>query len=378
MAGIEVIPVRSRAEMKAFIDLPWSIYQGDLNWIPPIRSSLARLLDPDRHPFWACARRELFLAVRGSGVVGRIAAIVDNNYNSYHRERMGGWGFFECTNNPEAAVALFSAAEVWVRNEGMEFLRGPLNPSTNYEVGMLMQGFESPPALGMAYNPPYYVELAHFSGFRKEKDLLSFLIPRSFRPPDWAVSLAKRFEKKGEIIIRKPVIRNLDAEVELLSRIYNECLARNWGFVPMTVEEARDSVKEMLPFVDMDLTFFIHYKDDAVGVCLILPDISPLLKRFNGRLGLGALIKKHRYGSEIKGLRGLIFGIKEEYRQMGVPYVAFNYLLEVLKKKENYQYLELGWNLEDNQAINRLYEEGGFKPHKRYRIYRKELSKNVP
>jgi GNAT superfamily N-acetyltransferase len=373
MPGIEVIPVRSQDRLKAFIELPWGIYHSDPNWIPPIKASLARLLDPDRHPFWISARRELFLAMRGSDAVGRIAAIVDNNYNSYHKERMGGWGFFECANDPEVAVGLFSAADKWVRNEGMEFLRGPLNPSTNYEVGLLVQGFDSPPALGMTYNPPYYVELAHFSGFKKEKDLLAFLIPKSFRPPDWAVGLAKRFAVKGEISIRKATPKNLDADVEQLTRIYNECLAHNWGFVPMTVEEMRDSVKEMLPFVDTDLTFFILYKDEVVGICLILPDVNPLLKRFDGRLGLGALIKKHLYGSEIKGLRGLIVGVKEEYRQMGVPYVAFDYLIETLKKKENYEYLELGWNLEDNQAINRLYEEGGFRPHKRYRIYRKEL-----
>ena len=159
----------------------------------------------------------------------------------------------------------------------------------------------------------------------------------------------------------------------LLNRIYNECWARNWGFVPMTVEEMRDSIKEMMPFADTDLTFFIQYKEEVVGVCFIIPDISPLLKRLDGRLGLGALIIKYLYSSEIKGVRGLIFGVKEEYRQMGVPFVAFNYLMEMAKKKENYQYIELGWNLEDNEAINRLYDEGGARPHKRHRIYRKDL-----
>ena len=373
MAGIEVVPVRSRSQMKSFIDLPWSIYQGDPNWIPPIRPIVAKLLDPDRHPFWTSARRELFLAMRGSSPVGRIAAIVDDTYNSYHGERMGAWGFFECINDPEAAVALFSAVEKWARNEGMEFLRGPLNPSTNYEVGLLVQGFDTPPGLGMTYNPPYYVELVHFSGFKKEKDLLSYLVTRSFQLPEWALELGKRLAEKGEITIRKPSFKDFDTELMLLNRIYNECWARNWGFVPMTVEEMRDSIKEMMPFADTDLTFFIQHRNDVVGVCFILPDISPLLKRFDGHLGLSALIKKYRYGSEIKGVRGLIFGVKEEYRQTGVPFVAFNYLIEMAKKKEHYQYIELGWNLEDNEAINRLYEEGGARPHKRHRIYRRDL-----
>jgi hypothetical protein len=138
MANVEVTPVRRRAELKAFVDLPWRIYRGDPNWIPPIKSDLARLLDPQKHPFWQRSERELLLARRGSEVVGRIAAIVDNHYNGYHDERMGIWGFFECTRDPEAAAALFSEAEKWVRNKGMKFLRGPLNPSLNYEAGALL------------------------------------------------------------------------------------------------------------------------------------------------------------------------------------------------------------------------------------------------
>jgi hypothetical protein len=373
MPNVEVIPVRNQAQLKAFVELPWQVYSKDPNWVPPIKSSVARLLQPGEHPFWRFARRELFLAMRGSHAIGRIAAIVDDRYNEYHGDRMGSWGFFECLNEPEAATSLFSMAERWIKDQGMAFLRGPLNPSTNYEVGLLLQGFDSPPTLGMTYNPPYYAELVHFSGYRKEKDLLAFRFPRSFRPPDWALALGARLAEKGEITIRNVVVERLQEEVELLARIYNECLADNWGFVPVTVEEMSDTAKEMAPFVDPDLAFFLHYKDEVVGVCLMLPDVNPLLKRFNGRLGLGALVKKHLYSSEIKGLHGLMFGVKEDYRQTGVPFVAFNQVINVLIRKEQYDYVELGWNLEDNEAINRLYEEGGARVHKRYRIYRKDL-----
>jgi hypothetical protein len=373
MASVEVVPVRRRAEMKAFIDLPWTIYQGDPNWVPPIKSDLSRLLDPRKHPFWKFSERELFLARRGSEIVGRIAAIIDQNYNRYHNESMGIWGFFESARDPEAAVALFAAAEGWVREKGMAFIRGPLNPSTNYEVGLLVEGFDSPPALMMTYNPAYYAELVRYCGHKKEKDLFAYRFTLGTEVPDWTLGLAERLREKGEITIRLGDRGKIGAELRLMNRVYNECWAQNWGFVPMTDEEILESSKDLVQIWDPDLAFFLLHRGEPVGVCLILPDVNPLLKRFNGKLGLSALIKKHLYWSEVIGLRGLLFGVKEEYRQMGLPWVAFDYLFRKLREGKRYQYIELGWNLEDNQAINRLYEEGGLRPHKRYRIHRKDF-----
>ncbi len=373
MTSVKIIPVRRQADMKAFIGLPWKIYKGDPNWIPPIKSDLSRLLNPKKHPFWRFSERELFLAKRGSEAVGRIAAIVDGNYNRYHSEKMGVWGFFECANDAETAAPLFSAVERWVRGRGMEFLRGPLNPSTNYEVGMLIHGFDSPPTLLMPYNPTYYPELVHFCGFHKEKDLFAYRFTRGYQPPDWALSLAKRVARKAEISVRQFDRSNLKAELRMMNQIYNECWANNWGFVPMEDDELEETGRHIALILDPELAFFCYYKDEPVGVCLILPDVNPLLKHFNGRMGISALIKKHLYWPEVTGMRGLMLGVKEQYHQMGVPIVVFDHLMRALRSKEQYQYLELGWNLEDNQAINRLYEEGGAKPLKRYRIYRKDL-----
>jgi hypothetical protein len=373
MESVDVTPVRRRAEMKAFIDLPWRVYHGNPNWVPPLKSRVARLLDPRRHPFWKFSERELFLARRGLEVVGRIAAIVDGNYNSYNGEKMGIWGFFECVNDAEAAVALFSAAEDWVRSKNMEFLRGPLNPSTNYEVGMLVQGFNLPPALMMSFNPSYYPELVYYCGFRKEKDLLAFHISRDYEPPDWAIPLAERIARKGEITIRHIDPKNFEAEMILLNRVYNDCWANNWGFVPMTDEELRENAKEMIHILDHELAFLLYYREEPVGVFVCVPDINPLLKRFNGKLGITALVKKYLHWSDIIGLRILMFGVKEQYRQMGVPLVAFDHIMRVFSKHEKYQLLEAGWTLEDNDAINRLFVEGGVSPYKRYRIYRKNL-----
>ena len=373
MAGVSVIPVQTKRQMKAFVDFPWDLYRDDPHWIPPVKSQVIQLLTPGRHPFWTFSRRELFLAMRGPEIVGRIAAIVDDHYNEYQQEKMGVWGFFECQHDPEAAGALFAAATAWVRQQGMEFIRGPLNPSLNYESGLLVQGFESRPTFLMTYNPAYYPELVKLSGFHKEKDLLTYLSNRDHKPPEWALNLGERLAQKQEVTVRNMNPKHFDEEVRLLRQLYIDCWGDNWGFSPPTDAEILDMVKSIYPILDIDLAFFLYVREEPIGVCIVLPDICPLLKRFNGKLGLGALLKKHLYWSEINGCRGFILGVKEEYRQAGAPLVALHYLLEAAKDKPQYYYVELGWNLEDNQAINLLYEESGLRPHKRYRVYRRDL-----
>jgi hypothetical protein len=128
-----------------------------------------------------------------------------------------------------------------------------------------------------------------------------------------------------------------------------------------------------MKFVDPDLVFFIYYEDEPAAACVIFPDINPLLKRFNGKVGLTGLLKFLLYRREITGLRFLIFGIKEKYQQLGLPMLAFHHLFEVVRKKEKYRYLEVGWTLEDNESINSLIEEAGAKTCKKYRVFRKSL-----
>ena len=373
MSGIEIVVVEGGSELKDFINLPWNLYAQYPNWVPPLKKEVRRLLDPRRHPFWSSAERRLFLALRGSQVVGRIAGIIDRCYNEFHGERMGIWGFFECADDPAAAKALFSAVETWARLKGMAFLRGPLNPSTNYELGLLVEGFDYLPALMMSYNPPYYSRLVESCGFAKEKDLLAFLIDGDYRLPEWMDSLAGRIARKKGIRIRPFRPKDEDAEFALIKEIYNDSWSANWGFVPLSDEEMKDIQKSVMTFADPDLAFFIYYEDDPAAVCVIFPDINPLLKRLNGRIGLLGLLKALLYRREITGLRCLMFGIKEKYRQMGIPMLAFHHIFEVVRKKDKYRSLELGWTLEDNAAVNTLAVEAGARPYKKYRIFRKSL-----
>lgn len=373
MAGVEIIAVADKKALQEFIDLPWKIYAAYPKWVPPLKKEVRRLLDPQSHPFWEFSERILFLARRGSEPVGRIAGIIDRHYNQCHNEKMGVWGFFECADDPEAAAALFAAVETWIRQKGMTFLRGPLSPSLNNESGLLVEGFEYPPVVGMAYNPPYYLGLVEACGFTKEKDLLAFLIDGEYRLPDWMERLAERTAQKKGVRIRHVDPQQMDAEYDLIREIYNDSWAGNWGFVPLTANEMREIQKNVKTFADPGLVFFIYYDDEPAAVCVIFPDVNPLLKRLNGRIGLIGLFKALIYRREIKGLRLLMFGVKEKYRQLGLPLLAFRHIYQIGREQNSYQNLEMGWTLEDNESINGLIEEAGGKRYKKYRIFRKSF-----
>jgi hypothetical protein len=373
MADIEITAVEDAAELRAFIDLPWKLYAEYPNWIPPIKKEVRRLLDPHQHPFWEFSERRLFLARRDAETVGRIAGIIDRHHNQVHHEKMGSWGFFECADDQAAAAALFSAVETWVGQHGMTFMRGPLSPSMNNESGLLIEGFDYAPVVGMAYNPPYYLRLVEACGFAKEKDLLAFLIDGEYRLPDWMERLAERTAQKKGVRIRHVDPKQMDAEFALIREIYNDSWSGNWGFVPLTANEMRDIQKNVKPFADPGLVFFMYYDDEPAAVCVIFPDINPLLKRLNGRIGLSGLFKALIYRREIKDLRLLMFGIKEKYRQLGLPMLAFRHIYAIGREQKKYQNLEMGWTLEDNESINSLIEETGAKRYKKYRIFRKSL-----
>lgn len=373
MADIEIIAVERGSELKDFINLPWRIYADSPHWIPPLKSEVRRLLDPREHPFWEFSERILFLARRGSETVGRIAGIIDRHNNECHNEKAGIWGFFECADDAAAAAGLLSAVEKWVRQKGMTFLRGPLSPSMNYESGLLIEGFDYPPAVGMTYNPPYYLRLIESCGHAKEKDLLAFLIDGEYRLPDWMERLAERTAQKKGVLIRHVDPKKMDAEFDLIREIYNDSWSGNWGFVPLTINEMRDIQKSVKPFADPALVFFMYYNDEPAAVCVIFPDVNPLLKCLNGRISPLGLLKALLYWRKIKGLRLLMFGIREKYRQLGLPMLAFHHIYEIARKQRKYQNLEMGWTLEDNESINTLIEEAGAKRYKKYRIFRKSL-----
>lgn len=375
MSGVEVTPVSSDADLKEFIGFPWQIYTGDNKWAPPLKREVRHLLDTRRHPFWQFSHQALFLARRGPMSVGRIAGIIDENHNRYHKENAAAWGFFECRDDLDAASALFSAVEQWAASHGTTFLRGPLNPSTNYDCGLLVEGFEHSPVIMMPYNPPYYGSLVESCGFQKEKDLLSFLgTAEANQGSPRMTRLAERVKKKTEIRIRRGDKKKFESEMALIGEIYSSAWSENWGFVPMTPGELREMGKSLGRIIDEDLVVFLYYREEPVAVIMMLPDINPLLRRLNGKIGLRGLYHILFHKNEVKGVRCVLFGVKKPYQKLGLPVVAFDHMDRVLRIEKHYEYAEYGWTLEDNYSINQFVIETGAAVHNRYRIYRRAMN----
>lgn len=369
---IEIREVTTPGQLRSFIDLPWSIYAGDYNWVPPLKKDVGELLDHDHHPFWEHARGRLFLALEDGRPVGRISAQVDDNYNRLWDEKLGSFGFFESPDRAEVSSALLAAACDWVKNEGMTVVRGPMSPSSNDEWGLLVKGFDRPPVLMMPYNPPYYQALVEESGFAKAKDLLAFIKYASTPMPERFVTLAEKLRANPRITIRPLNMKRLESEMVIVKELYNAAWELNWGFSPMTGKEMDLLASNLKNFAVPEMVLLAFYDGKPAGLSITLPDFNQVLRRLNGRLDLAGLFKFLRWRNRITGIRALVFGFKKEYRRLGLPILLF-YETERFARTRGYEWCELSWNLEDNRLINDFDRELGGRVYKRYRVYEKAL-----
>ncbi len=373
--SLTVIPARSKQEFDQFMDLPWSLYERGSLWTPGLKSQDRELLTPGEHPFWESARRELFLVLRDGCAIGRIAAIVDEKYNAYASEKCGAFGFFECANDPEAAHALLDAAYGWLAAQGMRFMRGPLNPSANYTCGLLVHGFDLAPTIMMPWNPPYYAELLETWHLRKEQDLFAYQIERSrLTPPEWLSEEVTRLKAEARFTCRTSSKATLAEDIRAMLELYKVSWAKNWGFSPLSDGEAEQHVKELKSVLDPEFfVLFFHNNQPAAGM-VALPDMAPLLRRLNGKLGISALWHWWQSRAEIRGgYRIILFGIREEFRLMGLPLLLLDFMLEKARQHPHFQWVEGSWVLEDNTPVNDLLEDFSGQLTKRYRIYRREI-----
>ena len=354
----------------AFIRLPWRLYQGAANWVPPLISERKRFLDKRRNAFFEHAEAEYFLAWRGRTPVGRITAHVDHRFNEFQDNRWGMFGFFECEQDQGTAGALLDAAERWLRERGRDRLIGPFDFSTNHECGVLVEGFEYLPQILENWHHPYYRELLEGHGLSKAMDLYKWEIMRDDIDERYPVikELADRVGPEHGIYLRPLRKRQLKDEVRKFMAVYNEAWSHNWGFVPLSDAELDQMAKELKPVLDVDFAKAAEKDGEVIGVSLSLPDFNQVLAKINGRLLPLGWIKALRAQRRINEIRVFALGVKPALQHTGTAALLYTDVWAMCFKC-GMPRAETGWILEVNEPMNRAMEALTGRIVKRYRIY---------
>ncbi len=367
----KVRPVESRRDLTWFVKYPFAKYRDDPHWVPPLVFDERRKFDARKNPFYEHARVKQFLAERGGRVVGRIAAIDDDNHNITHDDNLIFFGFFEAEDQP-TADALLNRVEEWGRELGRDAVRGPVNPSMNDGAGFQIDAFDTDPFVMMPYNPPEYPGYVEAAGYKKAKDLHAYLFERGWEVGEKIGRLAKLVRRRYNPTVRTADMKNLDKELKLLKRLYNEGWVENWGFVKYTEAEFDRLASELKLVVDPELIVFVELEGKVAGLGLCLPDVNQVLKKARGRVfpwGLISFLNRRRL---VDRIRLVILGITPEYRGKGLEAVIIDQLYRHAIPK-GYLSCECSWVLEDNKAIMRSLEAAGAELYKTYRIYQKAL-----
>jgi hypothetical protein len=373
--SVEVRPVRSRGDRREFVELPFRLHATGTPWIPPLRIERRLFLSPRLNAFFKHGEAELFLARRGRRVVGRISAQIDRNFNDFHHNAWGMFGFLELEEDPGAMRALLDAAASWLRLRGRDLMVGPMDFTMNDESGVMIEGFEREPLVRQPWQPPYYQRLCEEAGLEKAMDLLMWELRISDRDKILPVirKLSDELEPKHGIRIRKLSRRRLRRELDAFAEIYNDAWSSNWGFVPYAKEDLDAYAQELQLVFDRDWFMVAeNAQGETVGVCLTIPDINRVLRRMGGRilpLGWWHYLRRRRI---VDRCRIGFLGVKPAYQHTGV---AAGLYMEnfAMSAGTRIKWGEAGWVLETNKGLNRGMEALGGRICRKYRMYERSL-----
>ena len=368
---MKIIEVTNGRLKKQFIDFPHLLYADDAYYVPELYIAQKELLDEKKNPFFKHAQVKLFLAKRADKIVGRIAAIKNDNHVAYTGESVGFFGLFDLVNDEKVVKALLDAAVSWLKKEGLTGMIGPANLSSNDTFGLLVEGFDDSPMVMMTYNKPYYQDLLEKYGLRKKTDLLAyFLTPEgsSKRSLKLADVVEKRLSQRN-IVIRKINMKDFKNEAQRIKEVYNSAWDKNWGFVPATDEEFAHLAEGLKLVVDPDFVYVAEHEGQLVGFVLTLPDINQIVKTMKwGRLLPFGIFKLLFQKKKINRVRVVTLGVVEGYRKMGIEGIFYAKMIQTALDK-NIKTAEASWILEDNEMMNKGMIDLGAKVYKRYRVF---------
>ncbi|MBI1938108.1 MAG: hypothetical protein HYS25_08270 [Ignavibacteriales bacterium] len=373
MSGIKISTVATKKDLITFIKFPWKIYKNDPHWVPPLIYDKKKILDKEKNPFFEHAEMEMFLAERNGEIVGRIAAIKNDLHNKYHNDNVGFFGFFECINDQSVANTLFDAANKWLKSKGLSAMRGPANPSSNDEYGMLLEGFDDEPRILMPYNPKYYLDLCENYGMKKAKDLNAFKLESDkVLSADKIGRVAELAKKRYGLKISELDMKNFNSELDKIKFVYNKAWAPNWGFVPLTEAEIDAMAKDLKPLAEPSLVLFGEIDNQLVGFALVMLDYNQIFKSMNGKIFPFNFIKLYTQKKKIEWSRIITLGIIPEHQKKGLDAVFY---WEIVNRARRLGILlgEASWVLEDNDMMNRGAAAMNGEVYKKYRLFQLDI-----
>jgi len=380
MAAVEIleVPLRDRKLVDRFIRVPWyvhrELYPND-HWVPPLLLDRREYLDPNKNPFMEHADVALWIARKGGRDVGRIAAIHDRDHIEFHHDQTGYFGMFEAPDDAEIADALLARARAWLQRRGLARMIGPMDFSTNYVCGVLIDAFDRDPGINMPYNPPWYDALLQRCGLSKAKDLIQWGIDLSDPIPPRVVRIAKKIRQRENVKVRAMRFDDWDNEVSRALEVYNDAWEHNWGFVPVGEKEFRHIAKDLKLVLHPSLPLVAEVDGKPVAFALIIMNVNPVLKKLDGKLlPFGAL--RLAWDLKVKKVvdsgRLILMGVSEGYRRRGLDSILFVEMAERCRAL-GWWGGEIGWTLEDNLLVNRAIANFGCSEVAHYRIYAQEL-----
>jgi hypothetical protein len=364
-------------DLDDFIRAAHVVFEGDPNWVPPLELMIREQLDPKKNPFFEHGEGALFTAWKDGKLAGRISAQLDQEHLKRYSDATGFFGFFDTLDDPEVARALLDAAAAWLREHGLRRMRGPLSLSINEEVGLLVEGFDTPPMVLMSHSRPYQGALAEACGLEKAKDVLAWRYVVTDLPPR-AAKAREDIGQLKEVRLRTANRKNLDAELRMVLEIQDDAWRENWGHVSLTPGEIKAATDMLKLVINEKLAIMAEIDGKPAGMCIALPNLNEAIADLGGKifpLGWAKLLWRVKVGHP-KTARLCLLGIKKEYRSVkryGGLALAMIAEIAVRGREIGIEWGELSWTLEDNYPVNLAIKVMKGELYKRYRLYEKAL-----
>jgi len=377
---LRIVPVETSADRARFVDLPYRLYASDPHWVPPLKSEARELIDGIKtNPWFGHGRAQLWLALRGDVVVGRISAQLDTLVHQHQDTGLGHFGLFECIDDPEVGALLLDTAENWLRAAGMARVQGPFSISIWDEPGLLVDGFDRPPTVMMGHHLPHYAAMIEAHGYRKVKDMHTYEVSIEHPFPDTVQRIVAAGERAGRIKIRQVDKANFAAEAALILDILNDAWAKNWGFVPLTELEVEHVGKKLKPIVYPDLIRIAEVDGVPQAFMIALPDLNELTRDLGGTLlpfNWARLLWRLRK-PRVSRIRVPLMGVRTALQGTRTASIMAFLMIEYIRDAAHANYGaksgEIGWILEDNGPMRSIADVIEAQVTRTYRIYERAL-----